>query len=972
MENKSFKYNERVWSGQIIGWIKMAIENGTTIFKDVNNDASVKMKSGKTLFPDILLFIDKVSGVVFNGWELKFPDTSVDDEDMLLNALEKAKNLKSESFVTWNGAEAVIWGFNTTSYDFETLYRIKEYPKDPTINTRDDLAIKANYDIHEESLKRRTYDILHDLELLYKNHKLKPAISISDDIISAITDASFIIIPQFTKSITHRIGSDVHFRKEYKDWKRYEGATLTILGSSSRKADFVIPEQVLAKFTFYNLIGKTLFYFVLSENLSGILKSIDIEDSDDIKALLNSYFDKAKDIDYQAVFKPYFTDDIEYTPSVNTALRELLDKLCKYDLKILPAGVIGNILENLVPEDEKLKFGQYFTSEVLANLVAFPAVQSNEDMLFDPTSGTGTFLSSFYNILNYYQNSDPHRLLEQIWGNDISHFPAILSVINLYKHNVTMKDNFPRVIRGDFFNLEVGKKETFPDPVDYNKHIDIPIPLFNGIASNFPFIQQEDIPNEKLTSFFRLTYQQTQRAFLKDGTFKINERSDYFTYCIYHSTRFLKEGGILSAVTSNAWLGKEYGIEFKQFLLDNYHIKYVVKSKAEHWFNDSHVSTIYFVLEKGVKTDETTRFVTFNFKLKQHFDQKDIHRQLSQIESLYDEMDGCDMEETENWVQRPGYTDLYEKKDGTMTVCVIPKAVLENSIKTKTNWNCFFTSADILAPFSNMLIRYSSSVYNTFRGERTGWDKMFVIPTQKTTKVAEAWLYSYIKSPTELNAIAFPGVYKNHIMICDKPLEELDKGTSAWIKKFGKAKNKNGSKTIQEACKAHKPFWWSLRPKKANIFTAVNPYNRLFFSYSESAVMLGQRLTGFTIKGGYDIKLITALLNSAVSLLTIELKGTSRHLGALDLNANFFKDLQFLNPDLLNDRQRQDILTAFMPIAKREVKDIFSEIKSDDRINFDKTVLRCFGIEDSVLETVYNLLSETVHSRISMKERSAE
>ena len=83
MEGKTFKYNERAWSGQIIGWIKSAIETGQTFFKDVNNDASVKMKSGKTLFPDILLFVDKISGIVFNGWELKFPDTKVDGNNVV-------------------------------------------------------------------------------------------------------------------------------------------------------------------------------------------------------------------------------------------------------------------------------------------------------------------------------------------------------------------------------------------------------------------------------------------------------------------------------------------------------------------------------------------------------------------------------------------------------------------------------------------------------------------------------------------------------------------------------------------------------------------------------------------------------------------------------------------------------------------------------------------------------------------------
>lgn len=971
MNRSTFKYNERAWSGQIISWIKLAIENGTTIFKDVNNDASVKMKSGKTLFPDILLFVDKVSGIVFNGWELKFPDTAVDDEDMLQNALEKAKNLQSSSFVTWNGAEAIIWGIDTDKYDIESLSKIKVYPKEPSINNRDDMAIKANYDTHEDALKQRTYEILHDLGQLYQNGKLKPAINISDDIICTISDSSNIIIPQFEQAIKQECGKDAKFRKEFKEWKRYESATLKILASSSRRAENIIPEKVLAKFAFYNLIGKTLFYFVLSENLSGILESIVIGETDDVKQLLNNYFEKAKAIDYQAVFKPYFTDNIEFSEIVNTAMKAVLSKLCNYDLKILPSGVIGNILENLVPEDEKLKFGQYFTSETLANLVAFPVVQTNEDLLFDPTSGTGTFLSSFYNILNYYNNTDHSKLLEQIWGNDISHFPAILSVINLYKHNVTKKDNFPRVIRSDYFNLEVGKKEVFPDPIDYSKHIEVPIPQFDGIASNLPFIQQEDIPNDKLTVLFKENFEQSQRAFLHDGSFKINERSDYYTYCIYHSIRFLKDGGMMSVITSNAWLGKEYGLEFKRFLLDNFHIKYVVKSNAEHWFSDSQVSTIFFVLEKK-KNDLPTRFITLNFKLKNYFDNRNIRHQFEQIEELYDEIDRCNEVNAVNWSKSSIFNDLFESTNGMMSVCVVSKEELENSITYKTNWNTYFTSANIFASFYHYLTCYYPSIIDTFRGERTGWDKMFVIPSNNRTKVSDRWQISYVKSPTELDAIKFVGELKNRLLVCDQPLSGLDRKTVNWIRSFENVKNKNGSKTIQEACKGHKPFWWSLRPKQANIFTAINPYTRFFFTYSDKPVTLGQRLIGFTVNRGHDVKLIAALLNSAITFLTIELKGVSRNLGVLDLNADFFKELRFLNPELLNTKQKQEIIEAFEPITRRNVEDIFTEIQRDDRKNFDRTILRCFGIKDSLLGVIYNLLIDAVNNRISMKDRSIE
>ena len=194
----AYRRNERDWTGQLISWIKGEIEKHATIFQDATNDTSINAKGTRTKYPDILLFADKTAGVIFNGWELKFPDTPVDDTAMLNNAIEKAKILGSDSFVTWNGTEAVIWGVDKDSYSVNTLSRLKTYPKIPTINTRDDLALPSKYSMHEAALKKRALEILHDLDLLFREGRLKPAINISGNIITAIHAASEIVIPQFS------------------------------------------------------------------------------------------------------------------------------------------------------------------------------------------------------------------------------------------------------------------------------------------------------------------------------------------------------------------------------------------------------------------------------------------------------------------------------------------------------------------------------------------------------------------------------------------------------------------------------------------------------------------------------------------------------------------------------------------------------------------------------------------------------
>ena len=970
MAKLEIKRNERDWAGQLISWIKSAIDRKTTIFQDATNDTGVKMKSGRTKFPDILLFIDKTSGVIFNGWELKFPDTAVDDTVMLENALEKAHKLHSDSFVTWNGAEAIIWHINDEEYTLDGLSKLKVYPKVSTINSREDLADPVKFAQHEPLLKERTEEILHDLDSLYRNGALKPALDISKNIISAVREASTIIIPQFQEAIIQEKGSNRAFRDEFNKWKIYESSTLKILESSSRKKEYVIPEQVLAKFTFYNLIGKSIFYLTLYENLSGELEPITFDKNESSKDLLNSYFDKAKKIDYQAIFRPYFTDSIEYSVLVDKAIYALLEVLTTFDFKVLPTEVIGHILENLVPDDEKQKFGQYFTNEVLANLVAFPVVKTNKDVLFDPTCGTGTFLNSFYNILQAFGTKEHRELLKQIWGNDVSHFPAILSVINLYKQDVVATDNFPRVMRNDFFNLEVGEKVVFPDSHDHNKHIDVPLPTFDGIASNFPFIQQEDIPNEKLSDFFREQFESKQQAFLKDNTFKINERSDYFTYCVYNADRFLKPDGCLSAITSNAWLGKEYGFQFKKFLLDNFHIRYVVKSNAEHWFKDSLVSTIYFVLDK-TQSSESTRFVTLNRKLSELFVAESKNEQIQQIEDFYSDIDNCNDPRNDLWEKDNFFDDLYKRKDGSSSVCLASKECLLDSLESKINWGQFFLSTNLFGSFDRCLTQYYPNIVKVFRGERTGWNPMFVIKEEnvKASHIDEKYLVPYVKSSSEIQQIEFDDNYKFKAFVCQDEENTIDKGTKSWIDKFANAPNKNGSQTISEACAGHRPYWYSLNPKRAHIITTINPYERFFFTFAKEPFVIDQRLIAMQVQDGYDIELIAALLNSVITFFILEIRGTSRNLGALDLNADYLKQICLLNPNLLSTEHSQKIKRAFDPLKHRKINSVFKEVNDKDRIKFDQTVFECFGLDKCMLQSVYALLTSAVTDRVTLRKK---
>lgn len=963
------KLNERAWAGQIISWIKQSINDGTTLFQDATNDEGLKVASGRTKFPDVLLFTDKVSGIIFNGWELKFPDTEADNAEMLENALEKAERLKSDSFVTWNGTEAIIWKIKDDKYTLSSLEKLKVYPKEKDISNRNDLADRNNYNKNEPKLQKRLNEILHDLEQLYKNGELKNAINISSNIVEAVTQTALHFIPQLKNEINELKGDDKTFRTEFNQWKIIESATLKILSTSSRRVENIEPEEVLAKFTYYKLIGKILFYLTLSENLSGKVSKLELKNSKQVQQQLNDFFNQAKKIDYQAVFESDFTDKIPFNETIDELLFRLVAVFNEFDFKVLPAEVIGYILENLVPQEEKQKFGQYFTSETLANLVTFSAIKSRNDVVIDPTSGTGTFLNSFYNTLQFFGNKNHQQILNQIWGNDISHFPATLSVISLYKQKVDDTANFPRIIRKDFFTLNPSQTIAIPDNKDIDKINQIPIPKFDAVISNFPFIQQEDIPNEILNIHFESEFAKTQTAFLNGNKFDINGKSDYYIYCFYNSLKFLKDNGVLSAITSNAWLGKNYGLQFKKFLLDNFHIKYVVKSNAEHWFKDSKVSTIYITLEREI-SKEPTKFITVNEKLETLF--KD--NSLQSFEDFYTEIDNCNNSHNTNWKENTQFKSVFHKTDGTITVSIVEQTYLVNSLASQENWATYFVSQNPLSVFEAKLINPFPGIYDTGRGTRTGWDEMHIISNDenKSLKIEKEFLLPILKTSQELKTIAYSNKSEYNLFVCkedEKTLKAKYPNAYKHIKKFETTTNKTGI-ALPEVLKTRRPFWYSLAPEEsANIFISINPSQRLFFSFRKSPLYLNQRLVAIRVKKK-DVEIVSALLNSIVSLLIVELNGVSRNLGALDLNADFFKTkMKMFDASLLSDKQKENIISKFEILSKRQIQDYENEYKQKDRIAFDEEVLKAYGFKTDILSHLYSLLTETIRNRVEMKNR---
>jgi type I restriction-modification system DNA methylase subunit len=563
------KSNEREVMSQVTSWLNEFLKEGSYPFEVVSSDPSLKVEEKKTKFPDVQIWLNRQANQGFCGWELKTPITPVDDQELLNNAAEKARAMHADYFVTWNMRDAVIWRTPLWTEEVSRVHRLKTYPSIYQVSNPDDLWVGFK----QELLRAKAKEILNDLSTLYREGHLHLIDVDSTFFVHELSEAVKALLPHIHKSLIAEIGKSAKFKSGFFDWAVKQGFT--------RYEDDTFFEAVSRQIV-YRLLGKILFYLTLRRFRSDIpkldLHGINPEKAD---AKLKEYFEIARQIDYQAVFEEDFPDIIPFPPSGVEPLTHLLDDLNRYNFSHMPQDVVGNVFEKLIPPEERHALGQYFTNENLVDLITAFCVRSKSNKVLDPTCGTGTFLIRAYDRIRNAGEKDHKKLLSQLWGIDIAHFPAELATINLYKQNIEDYANFPRIISKDFFEVKPGDIFKFSPPKptgDPDFMIDEKVPQFDAIVGNFPYIRQELI--EKRIKAYKNTLENVLFQDWKDDYPELLEKSkpklsgqaDIYAYLFFHSAKHLKDDGRMGIVTSNAWLDVAYGYELQKFFLKNFQI----------------------------------------------------------------------------------------------------------------------------------------------------------------------------------------------------------------------------------------------------------------------------------------------------------------------------------------------------------------------------------------------------------------
>jgi hypothetical protein len=387
----------------------------------------------------------------------------------------------------------------------------------------------------------------------------------------------------------------------------------------------------------YVLSNRILFY--LAVRLRNALPELKLPRSartpERALAYLRDRFQEAVDVtgDYEPVF---FPEEKEWAALMALSGGNSLDAwsrtiaaVDRFNFKEVPTDILGHVFQKLISPEERHKFGQHYTDEHIVDLINAFCIRSGEANVFDPACGSGSFLvRAYYRKGHLDRTLSNQELLEGLYGCDINAFPAHLATLNLAARNISNEENYPRIVRKNFFSVAPGKvfcelPKAIRDRRGSREREKIEIPTLDAIIGNPPYVRHENIPKRSERGTIRdqskeHIFQTAENAW---RGISLSKQSDLHVYFWPVAAQFLDDDGWFGFLTSSSWLDVRYGFALQRWILSNFRLVAIIESVDEPWFEDARVKTAVTVMQRCAdyerRDDNLVRFVRLNRPLKE-------------------------------------------------------------------------------------------------------------------------------------------------------------------------------------------------------------------------------------------------------------------------------------------------------------------------------------------------------------------
>jgi type I restriction-modification system DNA methylase subunit len=768
----------------------------------------------------------------------------------------------------------------------------------------------------------------------------------------------------------------------------------------SRIVGRVTTEQ-LAREAAYMLMNKVIFYKILERHYNlPKLKPISAPDGEYFMKFLKGYFEKAIQVtgDFEPIFITEFYDDIPL-PNVDYVLDEVnsfIEEMDTYRLEEVGSDIVGYIYEELIPDEERHRLGQFYTPPPIAELIVKWAVRNPKDVILDPAVGSGTFAVKAYQRLmelktEQYRKSRERidsgaihkEILAQLYADDINPFPAHLTSMNLAMRNVQFPTSEMNIIVEDFFNLR-SKMVVFTSHVvktpkgETRRHITIP--AFDAIVANPPYTRGVEITDKTQKSINRSIERLLKKYKLSGG---IGKETGIYVYFMIHALSFLKKKGRIGMIVSNSWLQSGYGINFCNFLLDHFKVKAIIDFN-QRLFRVPLVATCVLLLEKEENAKDRSRnktvflYVNAESKVEEILDAID-NPEGWKAKFLSNIVKQGDLPKDQKWIK-----EFFDTEE-------IETAILDSPLTALT--------AALFEP------RYGNILGVAARGG-TGADRFFYLSKQDVKKwgIPESYLlpvlvrsrYSKSFTFTHTDWRKLKDVGKTcYVFVCHKPRNSLPKKVSEFIQwgettELVRVKADEEPKTaiesmasaLREKNRKHFFGWYDLGGAlKAPIFTSRRAqYHHRFVLFKNSILAIDDGFITFIAKeelSGIQLKSALASLNSDIGRFFVEIYGRATGGGVIELDDKSAGKIPVLDYNKISDEQSKDLAQLFDKleyetrlIGEAETQESLARLQPImDEI--DLKIAETLGLKATLMERIREIVKFFSERRVARTEKAS-
>ena len=882
-----------------------------------------KGRSGMN-FPDLVLYgsESKSAMSILQMWELKCPDVSMDDATFLPQAIRKANYLGLNSTLIWNFQYGCLYIRDAVSNEFVEVKK---------------------WSIHPEHIIKKRTEALEFVDL-YK-----------DEIDNTITEMFTTVnnylstgdIPKrsFTFEGAEYAIQEIINNNKRDTAKEYENAAISnaileakiedwwSIAQKEYSSDETDKYVAYSKQTILNWLQKILFANIVkavhpkAKDVEKITGNVSIDFANNI------FIDITNHIDFFTMFYP--------SDSNNYLSEGTWDQIKDFNKYIIDSGIpivnqeaIQGILDSTVSSIKRNVTGLYSEKPSLAEILVGITMIDATKYMIDPCCGTGTISrKAVENKIN--RKMSVKDTYNTVWSSDYNSFPLQVASLSLLRHDSI---NIPAIVfRKNIFDLIPGQVIAITNP-ENGEAIEFKVPKFDYVISNLPFI---DFNTVDMTVFPK-----DQRDIIKKDVYKntgisLNDKMDIYVYIVFYIWTILADNGRVGVILSNSWLKS---MDFFNALSYYYEIDGVYISANGRWFDNADVVATLVILTKKNIIKKTSHPVVFGRILKS----------IKEIE--------------ESNIAKAIVNDILLKKDGQNIVC--HKHDLDHIYKitdSGISLNYMFYDSGW---YSNIISKTVpiNSLFDASRGLKSGCDKVFYV--KDDTDVDSHYLTGMLMNSKNVTSLELDT--DQYVITCDKDLDELnargDMKTSAYftakkaVAMASQSARANADKNIKNKHPWYSPFAWNIEDKKVDIVIPINSYERIFCGKLRNPAIVNQRLAAFKAHQGVNVKLCHALLNSIFFFFAMEAGANPMALGALDNNSKTLQSLPMLNPALLSEDKIKNILNKFDILIHRPVYSVLEELEMSDREEFDRLVLRSYGIEDC-----YDVMKKDIIDMITIR-----